>query len=394
MPATPVAPVSQGNRMTPAQANAAAAQLLRSSAVEMFQPIQSQTVNPAQTNPINFTLRNVGLLRSIFLTVSATIQNNDAANALTLTQIGMANLFSQILFTDLANNQRINVPGWYLSWLNSIRHRMPYASGYALETDTMGGYGENYSVLSAPSTIAANGTATIRAVFEVPITYGPDDFRGGILMNVTNANATLSLTVNPGAFTAAGADSTFAVYKGTSNAVITSVSIQMYQNYLDNLPRDNNGAFIVPALDLQTVYELKTSTVQGMTPNVEFGYQYPNYRDILSSIVIYNHDRTVDTGRAAGTDINYWALQSANFTNIWKKFPLDVAQYTRMILNTDLPVGGYHFSSRTKPISSLQYGNMNLVINPITATANAYMAVGLEMFNQPNVVVNAGSLQS
>jgi hypothetical protein len=391
MPPTTASPTS---RMDPQTANAQAAQLLRAVGVEMFQPTGNITVNPAQQNPITFTLRNVGLLRSIFVSIVATIANTDGALDLTLTQIGLANLLSQIVLTDLANNQRVNVPGWYLSWLNSVRHRGPFGSGFALETDTMGGYGENFPVLAAPTTIAHGTTATVRAVYEIPVCYSPDDFRGGMLMNVTNANATLALQVNPAAFSAANTDSTFAVYKGTTSAAITSVTINMYQDYLDNLPRDNNGSFIVPALDLQTVYELKTSTVTGMTPNVEFGYQYPNYRDILSTLVIYNHDKSVDTGRSAGTDISYWALQSANFTNIWKRFPLEVALRTRQILECDFPVGGYHFSSRSKPISSLQYGNMNLVINPITAAAGAYLTVGLEMFNQPNIVVNAGSLQN
>jgi hypothetical protein len=134
--------------------------------------------------------------------------------------------------------------------------------------------------------------------------------------------------------------------------------------------------------------------VNGIAANNEFGFQYPNFRDILSTFMIYNKDITTDTGRAVGSDINYWALQSANFTNIWKKYPLDLAQDTRQILSCDLPKGAYYASSRRRPISSVQYGNLEIIINANVSTANAWMFVALEDFNRPNVVMGAGSIQS
>jgi hypothetical protein len=384
----------QGNKIPPAVQNQLNRQAVLSSSVEMFQPIQTATFNPAQNNPFTFTLRNVGLLRSILVTLTATIANNDGALDLTLTDFGLANLVKQFLFTDLNNNQRIIASGWYISWLNSIKHRGPYASGFALETDTMGGYGENFSVLNAPTTIAHGTSATVRAVFEIPISYSDDDLRGAMLLNVVNATSTLQMTINQAPFSAAGADSTFAVYKGTTTAVITSCTATFYQNYLDQLPRDSTGNIIVPLIDLSTVYELKTTNVNGMTANNEFGFPYPNFRDILSTIAIYNHDTTVDTGRVGGTDISYWSLQAANFTNLWKKGPLEVALHTRQILRCDFPKGGYFFSSRRKPINSIQYGNMELILNPSLTTGNSNLYVGLEMFNLPNTVVNSGSIAS
>src|SRR5271165_6371993 len=360
-------------KMTPQQQNQLARQAVLSSSVDMYQPIQTTTFNPAQLNPLVIAPRNVGFIKKFLITVVATIVNNDTVNALALTDVGLANFFSNVTFTDLNNNQRINCTGQFLSWLNSIKHRRPYASGYLVETDTMGGYGEVYGVLSAPATIAASGTANIRAVFEIPVTYSDDDLRGGIYANVINASMQLSLTVNQNAFTATGVDSTFAMYKGTANAVISTATVTVYQNYLDQLPRDSNGNVVLPNIDLSTVYELKTTSVNGIAANNDFGFQYPNFRDILSTLVIYDHDTTADSGRTAGTDINYWALQSANFTNLWKKYPLDLSQDTRQILNCDLAKGGYYMSSRRKPISSIQYGNMELILNAITATANAQL---------------------
>jgi hypothetical protein len=377
-----------------AQINAAARAAVLSTAVEMTQPIQVTTFNPAQTNPLLIIPRNVGLITSFLIVITGTIANNDSTNALTLTDFGLANLLSNLTFTDLNNNQRHQTTGWHLSFLNSVKHRKPYASGYALETDTMGGYGETYPILSTPATIAASGTANFRAVFEVPISYSRDDLRGAIFANVVNATMNLTLTINQKAFVATGTDSTSAVYKGTANAVFSTLTCTVYQNYYDQLPRNPDGTIILPTDDLSTVYELKNTSVTGIAANNEFGFQYPNFRDILSTFMVYNHDVSADAGRVAGTDVNYWALQSANFTNIWKKFPLDLSQDTRQILSCDLPKGAYYASSRRRPISSVQYGNMEIVLNALQAGSNAWLYVGLENFNRPNVVMGAGSIQS
>lgn len=379
-------------QQSPAQANALARQAVLARGVNMTQIIQSTTFNPAQTNPLLVQPRNVGLIKRFLVTVAATITNNDGANALTLTDFGLANIFSNITFVDLNNNQRHNTQGWHLSMLNSIKHRKPYASGYAVETDTMGGYGEVFPILNAPASIAAGGNATVRAVFEVPVAYSDDDLRGAIYANVINATMQLSLTVNQKAFVATGTDSTFAVYHGTANAVFSSITVNVYQNYLDQLPIGQQGV-VLPQLDLSTVYELKFTSLNGMAQNNDFPFQYPNFRDILSTFMVYNHDVSADAGRGVGADINYWALQSANFTNLWKKLPLDLALDTRQILACDLPKGTYYASSRRKPITSVQYGNIEIVLNAATISPNAFLYIGLEDFSYPNTIVNAGSLQ-
>lgn len=396
--------MAQQTALTPAQqqqkavqANLLARQALLARAVDMFQPTQALTFNPAQQNPLVITLRNVGALKRIVLPFTATIQNNDGALDLTLTDFGLSNIFNQIIYTDLSNNQRIQTPGWHLSLVNSIKHRKPYASGYALITDDMANYGENYKVINSPATIAHSTSATVRGVIEIPVAYNDDDLRGLVFSNTYNATqqVTLQASTPAQAFTAVGADSTFAVYKGTTNAVITSITVTPYQSYLDQLPQGPQGA-VLPLLDLSTVYELKQTAVGPVTAGQDFGFQYPNFRDIHSTFLIYNKDTTTDTGRgtSAAADINYWALQSANFTNIKKYNPLDLTQVTREILSTDPPLGTYYLSSRRKPISSNQYGNIEIVINAINATANSRLFVGLEMMNYPNMVVSAGSLQS
>lgn len=391
-----MASAAPATQMSPQTANALARQAVLAKGVDMTQVISTQTVNPAQVPVLNIPLRNVGLIKKLLVTIVANITNNDGANALTLTNFGLANLLAPtngIVLTDLNNNQRIQTGGWHLSMLNSIKQRKPFASGFAVETDTMGGYGETYGILASPANIAAAGNATVRGVYEIPVAYSDDDLRGAIYANVVNATMNLALTFNPAPFTAAGVNSTFAVYKGTANAVVTSYTVTVYQNYLDQLPFDPKAGVILPQLDLSTVYELKNTNLGALAAGNDFPFQYPNFRDVLSTTMIYNHDTSADAGRAAGTDINYFALQSANFTNLWKLAPLDLALKTRQILGCDLPLGAYYSSSRRKPISSVQYGNIEIVINPITAAASAQLYVGLEDFSYPNTIVNAGSIQ-
>jgi hypothetical protein len=145
-------------------------------------------------------------------------------------------------------------------------------------------------------------------------------------------------------------------------------------------------------LDLATVYELKNTVFTAITANNDFPMQYPNFRDFLSTFAVYNDDPTVAGGRGVGADINYWALQAANLTNIFKLEPSLVALRSRGLIHTDLPKGVYYFGSRSKPISTQQYGNMQVVLNASTANAGAYCMIGWEDFGLQNIITQAGSL--
>jgi hypothetical protein len=203
---------------------------------------------------------------------------------------------------------------------------------------------------------------------------------------------TLTVTVNPKPFVAADKDSTFAIYKGTASGSLTNVTISVYQVYLDQLPRDSKGNPILPMMDLATAYEFKNSNFTAISQGQEFPVPYGNFRDFQSTFVIYNSDASADAGRNGGTDIDYWALQSASFTNIFKLDPRRVAEKARRLIGADLPKGVYYFDHRRQPINSSQYGNMELILKPSTAAASAYLNVGWESLALANVIKQAGSL--
>ena len=392
-----MAPATAGPSASPQQLNRQQRAMVLAASVQMKQQIFSQTLTAAQaagTSAINIQPRNVGLVKKFIVEIAGTINNTSGANAF-ITDIGLANLLSQVVFTDLQNNQRIQTTGWHLHFIKSAKHR--WANAAALLSTALiqaGVQGNNFGVIVAPTNFATATSPTFRMVFEIPLAYSDEDLRGAVYMNVVNAQANLQLTLNPNPVAANTTDSTSAVWKSagaTLTSSLSNVTVTVYQEYLDQLPR-SKGVPILPALDLATIYELKNTTFTGLVANNEFPIPFANFRDFLSTYLIYNSNPAADSGRTGGTDVNYFALQSANFTNLFKVDPLEQARLARELLLTDLPLGNYYFSSRKRPISTVNYGNMELVINPITAAAGAYALVGFEDFALVNALVQAGSL--
>jgi hypothetical protein len=373
--------------------NAGARRAILAVAQNMAQVIASGTIaNPGNTNNvINLEARPVGFLKRFWMEVTATIQNNDSTNDVSLTPWGPANLFSNVQFLDLSNNTRINCAGWFLHQVASSKRGRPY--GCAFLNDSPIAMGNNYPVIQAPNVIAkGGGTATVRMIFEVPCSYSDTDFRGGIWLGVTGNTAQLQFTINPnpGAQTyAQGGDPVLSVYQGSTNVAITSFTYKLYQNYLDQMPRGQNGQIVLPINDISTVYLL--NTVQPpitITNNQDVPIPYSNFRDFLSTSVIFDNGGQLN----AGTDVNYWALQAANYVNMINVDPAIMALWSRNLMQDDMPVGSYYFSHRHKPISVLQFGNQYLVLNASTVNAGARLLVGYEMFALVNLVAQAGAL--
>lgn len=405
--------------------NAFARQAIRSRGVRRNQVIFDQTFNSPIPPTITVQPRNVGLVMGFWVKVVATITNQATGSTLTLSDFGPANILSQLQLNDLQNNTRIQDTGFHLNLINSWKSKRPFAAaligvdgtntgdqttGVAPAIDSPINYGSNFTTISAPSTIAAHssvdGSGVVTMWYYVPLAYNPDnpstpDFRGAIYANVVNATWQLNLS-SPGAFPGSalvapfGTDSTQAVFFQTSNvavaATLASMRVEVYQDYYDQLPTGNAGV-LLPILDLATIYELKYTSNSNISVGQDFPYQYANFRQFLSTLAVF-----VNTGatgaRGVGADVNYWALQAANFSNIWKEEPQLVALRSRQHLGIDLPPGCYMFDSRNRPISTTQYGNMELILNASTAGAGAYELTCVEDFAIVQTLSMAGSLQA
>jgi hypothetical protein len=386
-------------KLTPQEQNAMARNAILSTSVERIQQIYSTSLNSLSTanNVINIVPRNVGLIKGFFVEVAMHV-NVTSADSLGLTPFGAANMLQQVIFNDLQNNTRIQTAGWHLHSVNTARVGRPYGMCFAMdESGNAGGtnlpvqYGDNWLIQQAPKTLATATPTTIIFRWYVPLAYSKTDLRGAVYANVINATMQLQLTLNTNLAVAQGADGTLAVYKATTATApvlaVSAVDVTVYQHYLDQLPMGQNGP-ILPWLDLSTSYELKNTTLTGLAAGQDFPIPYSNYRSYLSTFFIYDNAGVT----TFGSDINYISLQSANYTNLMKMTPDEYALLSYVYFATGWPSGTYYLSHRDDPISTIQYGNMDLIINPSAVSAGAQVLVGYEDLAMINLLNNAGSL--
>lgn len=392
----PLSPAQQAQMAQ--QQNAMARALITGRAIKMTQQIYSNAVNPDSTNVLQIPFRNVGLVLGFWVDVAMTPADPGAGNSYGLTGFGPANAIKQFVLTDLNNNTRIQTSGWHLHFVNTAKKRRPFCSASTL-TNYPIAYGDNWTTAFAAGTVDHTTQNVVYMRYWVPCSYSDFDLRGAMYMNVVNATAYLQLQFNPStsAFVAAGSDPLNAVFIGTAGTPTSgwasgnSAVVNVYQVYYDQLPVGSNNQVVLPFADLSAIYEIKNVAYTGVTANNDFPIPYSNFRDFLSTTVVWDNGGTMDTGQFT----NYWALQSANFTNIFKISPNLAAILARNEIGDDFPAGVYYFPTRDKPISTVQYGNMNLILNAKgSISGSATVNVGFEDFALVNTLVGAASLQT
>lgn len=392
----------------PADVNAMAEALIRQRSIRMIQQIYSNVVDPANTPVLNIPPVNVGLILGFMIECTATLAD-PGDGVFQRTQLGPANMLSQIVFNDLSNVTRVQTSGAHLHMINSNKGGIPFLAARTNTNypvafgDNMGGNlaaNQNNNIIQAADVYSTGAYAQgVQTLYWLPIAYNQNDMRGAIFANVVNANMQIQLTINPSnqAFVAAAADPMFAVYQRTAGtgtgAWGTQFTVKVYQVYYDQIPVDNRGQYVLPQLSMAVQYDIKNQPYPGIVANNDFPISYSNFRDFLSTVVFFqNPDEGVYA--AKGSDVAYWAHRQANTINIFKyeaKYP-DV--FARASVGDDYPNGVYYFDSRTKPISTVQFGNQQLILNASTVNANANVMVGFEAFAYLNTIVGAGSLSS
>ena len=388
------ASTAPSSRMSIDQYNSLARQQLISQSILKKQLIYTFTGDPATiNNTINIGgnfVRMAGLLTRFIVEVNATFSVIGGTTC-AATEIGAANLLSNIQFTDLQNNQRHNCPGVQLALASLMKRHYPWLTSFTSAQKAFNGPASAVPITFAIApTTAATGSA--RCVYEVPVSISNKDLRGGIFLGVYGAQLSLQLQINPNPAPQAG-DSTFAVFYGgtVSASTITSITVNVYQEYYDQLPM-NNGAYVLPPLDISTVYQLTYTNFTNFTPGTDYYIPFANYRKYLSQSIIYNNSGTDGGLSADGSDISYLAQVAANFTNIFKVAPLEQKRINREQFMCDLFRGLYVFRSYDKPVDTQNYGNMQLDINPITAGASSYAYTMSEFIAYQNQISQAPSL--
>jgi hypothetical protein len=369
--------------------NALANNLIRAQALDMTQQIYSNTFDPNATNTVNIVPRNVGLLRGFWIEVAAKM--SVASGTAALTDMGPYNLLSQISFFDLNNNVRHQTTGWHLGMIDTVRKGYPYSQGFTvpgpINFNPKWAHTATGAVANLPTSVPSD--TNVSCLYFLPISYTRDDMRGSIFMGVTNATANLQLTLNINGFAvASGGDPTLAVYVGGTTPVWSSATVTVYQDYYDQLPVGSNGTPVLPLIDISTIYELKTTALTGINVGQDFPIPYSNFRSFLSTMMYFDNGGSLN----AGQDINYLALQAANFTNMVKTDPYLWQSWLRDEIMCDPPAGLYYLSHRRRPLNTNQYGNLQLILNASTVNSGAQVLMGYEDFALVNTIQLAQSL--
>ena len=391
---------AQMNANNAVAVNASIRQGILATAVEVKQSIFTETIsNPTSgNNVVQVPFRNVGLIKGFIVKVNATfsaVGGSDPAGV--ATNWNVANLLSNVVMFDLDNYQRINTSGWHLNMVGTAKEGFVHGAAI-LKTafDVPIKYGNNFNAITlvAP-TIDGGAAGSAQMYYWIPCAYSATDLRGSIFAGVVNATAYLQLTINPTPWIVSTADPTLAVFTSAAAATPTTISsatIQVYQVYLDQLPRYQSGpqagAPILPPIDIATQYRLNNTSLTGVTVGQDFPVPFSNFQQFLSLGLIYDQAGTLN----AGTDINYFALAAANTYLPFKIDPITQAWISRHKIMTDFPLGSYMFDFRGQPISTNQTGNMQLLLNAISAAAGSNVLAGFESFALVNTVLGAASL--
>lgn len=376
--------------------NDALRQNLLMKSVDVWQQVATASVAApgSSQNVITFQPRYVGLTKGFLLKCVGTLTNTNGkgdGSAATRTSFGPANFLSNVTVTDLSNYQRINTTGWHLNFLSTAKRRVVFGAAYTLNGMPVD-YDNNYSsLIQQGSSLNSAATETVTMYYYIPLAYSDVDLRGAIWTNAVQSTMYIACTVNPSPGATSG-DPVFQMSTGNT-CTLTDVTLTLYQNYLDQVPRDpKTGAPMLPPIDLSYAYLLNSTSQTGMSENVQFGINYSNYREFYSTFAIY--DQAGGTLNPA-TDITSWQIQAANFYSFYNLDPLAHLFRVRNQVGIDYPAAVYYFDHRVRPINTIQFGNVQLVLTASTVTSAATAVyLGYESMAQTNLIAQAQSLPS
>lgn len=349
--------------------------ILLSSAPRMRKNLGTFTGSLGQTTRVQ--LFNTGLITNVQIAVTCPITIG-VATAVPSARAPY-NLISRIRLTDYDGTDRINWSGFQLFVLNCIRMRMPYGVNNDGPIVNANGSTVLGGIITNPNTPTGVGNGTIQFVLDVPLAYDPEaDLRGMIMAQTAVGVMYVSIDWAASLFTANNLDAVY-VGAGTTTVVvqagITGPSVQMWQEYL--MPQAVNGQLPLPAIDMQTVYELAgnirdNSNLAINTPKI---LNYPNVRSVIGAYFNYMNGTAM-----LATDMTEFDLV-ANGNNYLRQDTLLSQQIRqRNFLTGDIAPGTYWYLHRTKPIETALFGNIQAYLTPTLVNANAAIEFGYESF--------------
>lgn len=321
---------------------------------------------------------NVGLIRRLWLEINATF-NCAATYTLTPTMFGLANMLSNVQFVDQNNRLRINTTGTHLHMAASQKRRRIFGSAYlSTAISDPSGFGVNFNVNQSSGTVSGGTPKSVSFVYEIPVVASNHDLTGAVYANQTTSNNQLQFTINPGMFVY-NADSFNAVFTAsaalaTALPTCTSITWVLYQDFLDQLPTDNNGFAVLPPIDISYALCYQMISPGPIIQAQDNLYALPPF-NVYNDIMLF-WDNYGFGGSGPGADVNYIKLQISNTYVLLQVDPWVEAIRNRNLIGADFPaktaVGAvYDLDFRSKPITVGQLSSTNIVFNPSTVQSIA-----------------------
>jgi hypothetical protein len=376
--------------------------------IPLFQQVDSAspTYVAGQPTVINMKGAATGLIKKFLMVVKGTV-NAASTKVMTETGLGLANLFSNISFTDSSSRVRHNTSGAHMHHMASIRRgKLAGTSLKIAGFSDPSGFGNNFAVNEPTGAVTGVTAKSFVWCYEIPVALTDQDLSGCIWANQVVANNIVSFTINPNFFlsNSGGADVSNAAYAGpdalsVSLPTLTSLSMTLYQDML--LPPASMGPNVqLPLIDMSYAYNFLLSpaqnAIQANADNVFFAA--PN-RSIRSHILYW--DNYLYTG-TAGADVAAIKIQIANSLIVRQLEPQLLAWMTRNHIGVDMPVfsaGGvgttktdyamYLIDTRHRPLNVQVGGNVGLYFNPSTVMAGANLNIGYEYTELQAATFNA-----
>jgi hypothetical protein len=385
--------------MTAAQSianNAAIRQNILANAIPVFQSVRSGSLTWVNGTPTTWSVlaSNVGLIRRFYLKLTGTV-NCASGHTATPSLAGLANLLSNVQFTDQNNRLRINTTGWHLHLAASEKRRRVFGNAIlAASQSDASGFGANFLTEQSTGAVSGGTAKNFTFVWEIPVINSNTDLTGAIYANQTTSNNQLQFTIPASPFVysadAFNASYTMDAALATSLPTLTNLQWTLYQDFLDQLPVDNTGFAQLPPIDIAyaLVYQMiNPGAIIQAQDNLYALPPFNVYQDLMLFWDNYGFSGTI------GADINYIKAQISN-TYVLRYEDVDtLAIKTRNLLGSDFPaknsVGAvFDLNFRHKPLSVNQLSSTNIVFNPATVQSGGNLQIGQEYLWYANQAVS------
>lgn len=319
-----------------------------------------QPVSAALGSQIRVPLDRVGVVTGVTLQISVPVNITTTGVPSPFAPYNLANL---ITYTDFAGLQRVITNGAQLHMLNSFKgHKI---AGNAVNYDYIPGseVGIDTNITHIPTAVAAD---TLTMFLYVPLAYDPHaDLRGAVLAQSIYGEH--YITVNtPAALV--GTDPLQFPYTAGVVPTTGNVSITAFMHYI--MPQQ--GVANLPMVDLSTIYAVEGN--YNDSANFNAGQpkylNWPNNRAIMSAMHIVNNGAV--GGVLNNTNISKITLLGNSNTNIKELTPALLRYQMRYQLGTDFPSGVLYLPSRSQPITTQLYGNVQTKLDMAAAAAGTY----------------------